>query len=182
MPPEAVYPDITTAFTTIQAHARTQGYAFVQCNKKPKSIIYTCDRAGKYDPKGKDPNTHESKQRTKTGTKKCDCRMRVSLSLDNISGNWGLKVLEAIYNHGRSTDPMAYPAHRIALIGPEIHARIDSFAKAGLSIAQILTAIRQESPGVLLSQKDISNIVQKQRLEQLDGKTPIQWLIEVCIL
>ena len=142
-PPEAVYPDITTAFTTIQAHARAHGYAFVRRNKKPKSIIYTYDRAGKYDPKGKDPNTHESKQRTKTGTKKCDCRMRVSLSLDDISGNWGLKVLEATHNHGRSADPTAHPAHRIALIRPEIRARIDSFTKAGLSTAQILTAIRQ---------------------------------------
>ena len=30
--------------------------------------------------------------------------------------------------------------------------------------------------------KDISNIIQKARLKELDGRTPIQWLLEVNCL
>jgi hypothetical protein len=180
-PSEAIYPDIPTALAAIQAHAKANGYAFFRRDGKPKRVVFVCDRAGKYDPKSKHPNTHTSKQRAKTGTKKCDCQMRIALSLDDISGSWKLKVLEAIHNHGQSADPAAHPAHRIASTRPEIRAQIDSYAKAGLSTAQILTLLRQDLPGVLLSQKDISNIVQLYRLDQLNGKTPIQWLMEVCI-
>jgi hypothetical protein len=33
--PEAVYPNPTTAFNTIQLHAKAHRYAFIELNKKP---------------------------------------------------------------------------------------------------------------------------------------------------
>ena len=69
-PSEAIYPDIPTAFATIQAHAKANGYAFSRREGKPKRVVFVCRQI---DPRGKDPNTYTSKQRTKTGTKKCDC-------------------------------------------------------------------------------------------------------------
>jgi hypothetical protein len=84
--PPAIYPDPATGFIALQAHAKGHGYALFQQDKKPNKVVYTCDRAGKYDPKGKDPkgkdpkgkdpkgkdpNIHSSKQRTATGSKKC---------------------------------------------------------------------------------------------------------------
>jgi hypothetical protein len=78
-PPEAVYPDIDTGFAAIQAHARVNGYAFYRYNRRPTRVVYLCDRASKYDSKGKNSNTHESKQRKNTGSKKCECLIKVVL-------------------------------------------------------------------------------------------------------
>jgi hypothetical protein len=178
-PPAASYTDLTTGVSAIQAHAKANGYAFFRRDKKAKRVVYACDRAGNYQSKGKNPDTHKSKQRHRTGSKKCDCKMRVALQLDDISGSWKVKVLEPAHNHGPSAAPSAHPAHRLASINPSICAKIKTFASAGLGNAQILSAIRQEYPATLLAQKDVSNIVQKARIEQLDSRTPIQWLIEV---
>jgi hypothetical protein len=78
-PPEAIYPDPATAFAAIQAHARQHGYAFFQRDKKLNKVVYTCDRAGQYDPKGKATHVDRSKKRNNTGSKKCGCLMRVLL-------------------------------------------------------------------------------------------------------
>jgi hypothetical protein len=105
--------------------------------------------------------------------------MRVELRLDDLSGQWMLKVLEGAHNHGPSTAPTAHPAHRAAAITPATRAEIGRFSHAGLTISQILSTLRTSDPETPLIAKDISNIVQQMRAEQLDGRTPIQWLLEV---
>ena len=119
-PPAANYPDIITGFAALQAHAKANGYAFFCRSKRPKRVLYDCDRAGKYDSKGKDSNTHKSKERTRTGSKKCDCKMRVALQLDDKT--WKVEILESTHNHGPSAAASAHPAHRIASIDPLICA------------------------------------------------------------
>jgi len=84
-PPEAVYPDLPAASTAVQEYTRDLGYALFRRSTKPTRVLYTCDRAGKYDPRGKGPATHRTKQPVNTGSKKCDCPMRVELRLDSIS-------------------------------------------------------------------------------------------------
>ena len=72
---------------------------------RPTRRVFACDRAGKYDSKGKDPNTHSSKQRKNTGSKKCECLMKVELRLDKLSNQWSLRVLKSEHNHGPLVDP-----------------------------------------------------------------------------
>jgi hypothetical protein len=84
-PPAAVYPDIDTAFSAIQLYAKESGYAFFKLDKKPSRVVFACDRAGKYNPKGTDANTHTSKQSKATDSRRCDCLMKVELRLDPIS-------------------------------------------------------------------------------------------------
>jgi hypothetical protein len=107
--------------------------------------------------------------------------MKVELRLDKLSSQWILYTIEAAHNHPPSAAPTAHPAHRIAALSPEIRAEITKFAQAGLSISQILTTLRISDSKLPLIAKDISNIVQQMRSEQLNGRTPIQWLLEVRI-
>ena len=86
-PPEAIYPDPEAAFTAIQIHAKGQGYAFKKSSNKPARRIFSCDRAGKYNPRGKDPAIYKLKQRKATGSKIYGCSMSVELRLDNALGN-----------------------------------------------------------------------------------------------
>jgi hypothetical protein len=178
-PPEAIYLDVDSAFSEIQAHAREHRYSICRAQMKPTRRVFTCDRAGKYNLKGKDPNTHSSKQRNKTSSKKCDCPMKVELRQDLISHNWVLKVLEGIHNHGPSAAIIAHPAHRLATMAPGGRATISTLSRAGLSASQILTTLCCLEPELTLIPKDIYNFTQKARLEELAGRTPIQWLLEV---
>ena len=176
--PEAVYPDPATGFAAIQAHAKAHGYALFRRTSNTTKVIYTCDRAGKYDPRGKDPNIHGSKQRKGTGSKKCGCLMRVELRQDNVLSSWMVKVLEPIHNHGPSVSNTAHTAHRVAALAPDIHALISTLSSAGLSPGQVLTVLRQSNPDIALTPKDIGNLTQKDRRDELNGRTPIQWLLE----
>jgi hypothetical protein len=183
-PPEAVYPDADTATASIQAHAKDHGYAFCIYNARPHRLVLTCDRAGKYNSKGKDPNTHSTKQRKNTSSKKCRCLIKVALCLDKISDTWNVKVLEAVHNHGPSVASTAHPIHRSTALTLTACATISTLSRAGLQPRQILTTLRSLDPeiGLSLIPKDISNFTQKARLEELDGRTPIQWLLEVRYL
>ncbi|CZT46704.1 uncharacterized protein RSE6_07178 [Rhynchosporium secalis] len=84
-PPIVIYSDIPTGFTAIQAHARAHGYALRQRNIRLFRALFVCDRAGKYDPKGKQLDVDTSKRRKNTRSKKCDCQMRVTLMKDRAS-------------------------------------------------------------------------------------------------
>jgi hypothetical protein len=180
-PPEAIYPDPTTAFNAIQLRAKDYGYAFMKRNKKPSRLLFACDRAGNYDPKGKVLTVDKSKQRENTGSKKCGCLMKVELCLDRLSNQWILRVLQGAHNHGASAAATAHPVHRMTALMPEIRAEITRLSRAGLSPGQILTTLRLSDSQTPLVVKDIANIVQQMRAEELNGRTPIQWLLEVSI-
>jgi hypothetical protein len=91
-PPEAVYSDITTVFSTIRAHVKAHAYSLFQRDKKATRVLYTCDRARKYTLKGKILDIHSFRQRKSLSSKKCDCLIRVELCQVKIYINWVLKV------------------------------------------------------------------------------------------
>ena len=178
-PPEAIYATQEAAFTAIQAHAKDNGYVFKKRGKTASRVVFTCDRAGKYDPKGKDPAIHKSKQRKVTGSKMYGCLMMVELRLDIPSNNWMLQVLEGAYNHVASTHVTAHSVHRNNTLTPEIRIQIGILAQLGLNPSQILTILQKTTPEIPLIVKDISNAIQEARLTELSGRTPIQWLLDV---
>ena len=161
MPPplEAVYTDLSTATTAIQSHARSYGYALYKRDGKPNRIVYAYDRYRKPPPKRESRSVHESKERKGTRSKKCDCKIRVALEKDMLSGQWESRVLQGAHNHKPLADPSAHPSYRIAALDSDISAQIDKLSSSGLNNTQILAVIRRKKPTVLLSQKDVSNIV-----------------------
>ena len=157
--PEAVYPDIDSAFPEVQAHVREDGYAFCRYLKKGNRPVFACDWARKYNLKDKDPNPHSTKQYSGTGSKKRDCLMRVELRKDNLSSNWVLKVLESAHNHGPSAASTAHPVHRLPALAPIRCTIISTLVRAGISTSQILTTLCALDPDVPLIRKDISRLI-----------------------
>jgi hypothetical protein len=84
-PTEAIYPDIYTAFTSIQAHAKEHGYS-----RRASRVVFACDCAGKFDSKCKDPNSHSSKQQN-TGSKKCGRLVRIKLRQEQVIQKLGFE-------------------------------------------------------------------------------------------
>ncbi|RKF54722.1 hypothetical protein GcM3_207054 [Golovinomyces cichoracearum] len=76
-----------------------------------------------------------------------------------------------------NTSSKAHPAHRAAALLKTLREEILLSSKAGLSIGQIMSAFRAKE-GFNLVNKDISNIIQKERQKQLGGMTPLQWLLQ----
>jgi hypothetical protein len=176
-PPEVTYLSPEACFTAIQVHAAAHGYCFKKQGGKANKKLYFCDRSGEYDSKGKHPETSQSRQRPNTSTKKCGCKMRVELRL--FAGAWKLSVIEGTHNHGSSAAPSAHPAHRKASSTPEIRAAVIKYSSLGMGSNQILLALRTDFPSNLLNTKDISNILHQARLLQLDGQSPVEWLLNV---
>jgi hypothetical protein len=106
--------------------------------------------------------------------------MRVVLTSTSIEG-WSLTVLHGAHNHERSADISAHPAHRIAALSSENCDLVKTLSNSGLSMAQIMATIRQEDPEAILTERDISNIIQKARIEQLGGISSIQWLLQPAV-
>jgi hypothetical protein len=80
--PEAVYLDVNTAIASIQEHTKAHDYVFYVYNTRPHRVVLACNRTRKYNLKGKDPNTHSSKQQKSTGSKKYRCLIKVKLYLE----------------------------------------------------------------------------------------------------
>jgi hypothetical protein len=105
--------------------------------------------------------------------------MKVVLRRDPIANSWSLEVLEAVHNYGPSAYPTAHPAHRIHALDLCTQTSINTLARAGLPPAQILITLRVSNPGISLILKDVANLTYQERLRELNGRTLIQWLLEV---
>jgi hypothetical protein len=108
--------------------------------------------------------------------------MKVALRRNEGSSRWVLQVLERAHNHGPSVAAIAHPAHRIPALTPDQYAQINTLAQAELSSGRILVTLRASDPEIPLLAKDISNIIQQKKAQELDGQTPIQWLVKVRII
>jgi hypothetical protein len=76
-----------------------------------------------------------------------------------------------------STAPVAHSAHRIASLGPDIRNQIESLWRSGVTNAQILSTLYITHPDIQLTTTDITNMTQSIRNQELEGRTPIQWLL-----
>lgn len=59
---------------------------------------------------------------------------------------------------------------------------VQDMALLGHSPVQILNAIHQGNPTSALIPWDIYNLLTKLRVEELGGKTPIEWLLQVFLV
>jgi hypothetical protein len=172
-PLEAIYNSKDGLLSAIQAHGRINRYIIRTRSTKPNRILFDCDYGGNYDPKGKGSNTHSSRQRNNTNSKKCGYKIRVAGIREEGTILWALKVLKDIYNHRPSEAPIAHPAHRIASLKPEVRAEIIRNWQAGISNSTILLSLRIGYPEIFLIRDDLINITQAKRLKDLSRRTPI---------
>ena len=115
-PLEAVYTDLDTAVAAIQGYAKLHGYALCKRDSKARRIVYTCDRFGATQSKGRNPNIYATKRRLGSGSKKCGCKMKLVLKLDDDSEQWAVSIAYGTHNHESSTAPTAYPIYRTAAL------------------------------------------------------------------
>jgi hypothetical protein len=65
---------------------------------------------------------------------------------------------------------------------PEERAKIKEGHTLGYSPSQILRAIRAGNSNSALIPRDIYNLLASLRIEELNGQTPVEWLLQVISL
>jgi hypothetical protein len=174
---EAIYADAKAVQAALQGLARDNGYGIAVTSSKKDKVYYICAKGGKYRDR-KDHDTHESKHRKNTSTMKTSCPFSVVAKkcLDGDEPGWKVEVQNNDYNHGPMAAASALPQHQVAALKPEERAVIRDMSALGHSPTQILNIIRKDNPESNLIPRDIYNLLAGLHIEELDGKTPIEWL------
>jgi hypothetical protein len=109
---------------------------------------------------------------------KIDCPFRVSATRTE-HGERRLRVICGDHNHGPVSQLSALPAHRLWSLDPDIRVEIGRLIMLGHGATQIPEATRKAYPNVVLVIGDVYILQYSMWLEQLKGRTPIQWLLDV---
>jgi len=83
------------------------------------------------------------------------------------------------HNHPPLTHEAAHPSHR--KMTNDVKERVRTLSTVGVTPAQILTLIRSEPLGEDVIARDIYNLKRRHRIEQLDGRTPMEALLSSLI-
>ncbi|POV96651.1 hypothetical protein PSHT_15033 [Puccinia striiformis] len=164
-------------FAFCQNWAKVRGYAVATGHSaRGKNVYIQCDRSGEY--RGVVPSISGRN----TSTMKVECPFLLygatSTSQKVTNKSWRLEIRHGDHNHEPSPVASAHAAHR--LLQPGQLKEVGRLRKSNLKPAQILLQLRTADPNTLATNRTISNALQKQRREELDGKTPIEALL--CIL
>jgi hypothetical protein len=181
---EVDYTSWEDAQQALQAHARRNGYAIIRKDIKPskataKRLVWQCEKSGKYKDR-RDPNVHSNKQRKNTGTHKESCPFKVEARKNPYQQTtWNVFVMEHRHSHDTLESVTVHPSHRRAILTSEDVTHILNLASSLHSTTQILAVLRKERPGIALIPKDISNVIQAKRKEELGYLSPVEWLVKV---
>jgi hypothetical protein len=97
----------------------------------------------------------------------------------NRIGSWTLRVKCGEHNHPPLTCEAAHPSHR--KMTNDVKERVGTLSAAGVAHVQILTFIRSEPSGEHVIARDVYNLKRQHKIEQLDGRMPMEALLSSLI-
>jgi hypothetical protein len=186
----ALYASFDEAEKAMKAQAHALGFDLAVKERFPRGakgeaitrVNYRCAKGRPGSTQIKEA-THETKRR-KTSTQMTDCPFKVNLKREGDS--WRLYPVQAAvgaplaHNH-EFVNATAFSSYRQRNLD-SIKATIIADWRAGTRPSQILANFREVGDGTDLSYRDLLNLLHVCRREELQGRTPIQWLYEVWLL
>ncbi|KAI7933256.1 hypothetical protein MJO29_016940 [Puccinia striiformis f. sp. tritici] len=180
---EPMEPPLVTRFMTketllrfCQLWAKTHCYAISKSHSAAEKNVYIrCDRGGIYEGK----KTNRSGRKTASSKTNCPFKLKGSIPTSKkiMNKTWTLEVCEGTHNHGPSPGASSHAAHR--QLQPEQVTELRGLFKSNVKPAQMLLQLRTSDDQTLATNKTITNMLQKFRREDLDGKTPVKALVHV---
>ncbi len=171
IPLQASYATLEELISAVNVFATTKGYAVVKkrTKKSKKGVLQKAvlifDRSKAY--------VDEGRFARDTTSRKCDCPFdAVALNEDNV---WVLRVREAGHNH-EPTLPSVHPTHQKAAITQDVQQQIPHQAQVGALPKLTLSILRLDNnkENSLFKARDVYNVRQKIREENLEGPIPVQ--------
>ncbi|KAJ5307511.1 hypothetical protein N7476_008167 [Penicillium atrosanguineum] len=164
------------AFIAVNTFAKPYGYALTRKRSKTtkkgvmKTVRLGCDRGRRYI-----GHTREERIR-KTSTLANQCPFSMSVRLNLQSDTWYLTVEDETHNHLPSPG-ITHPVHRrLKYVRKAIW--IYDLIRQGIHPRHIITTLRNDDPDSTIQPRDIYNIRGRLIREYLNGRTPIQALME----
>ncbi|KAE8237538.1 hypothetical protein A4X13_0g8748 [Tilletia indica] len=177
MPP----PPVEEAFDTsqiaekyMQLWATTHGYAMVKLHsaKKGRCLYFICDKGGHYRSTRK---LQEEDRQRKTSTRKEGCSFK--LRINSTNSGWIIAVQCPIHTgHEPTTSLLAHPILRRFDVASR--EQVLELVRHGSSTRHIVPLLAQRNPPLLCTSKDIANLIQTYRREVLQGRPPVEALLE----
>jgi len=171
-PPPRAFLTHTEIIEYVEDHAFAHGYALrLKRSRKDrhgdvKNFNVRCDRSGTY--------ATSQIRRKNCGSRLTNCPFE--LFLGKKDGWWHLEVRNPEHNHDGDEELSGHP--RARRMNDEERARIREMSSAGIRPREIVTTIRQNDPNSRVISRTIYNERQRLRKEKLNGRTPIQTLID----
>ncbi len=172
-PPVGRFPSKDALVESCQAYALPRGYAIstLRSDLKRGWIKLKCDRGGEYQNKR---NLTDEERKRVTGSRLDGCPFLLVGHRSRVDEHWYLSVEVSEHNHGLSNDRTAHPSQRrLDMAGMD---ELASLSRADVPARMIKSILRHNGHHVV--SRDVYNGRQKIRAETLDGKTPIQALVE----
>jgi len=176
-PVNETFPSRDAAMRFLNDFTSCHGYSLTTKNsKKRKSgnvlhrVYLQCSRGGEYRSR-----IDEDHRVRKGQTKLAGCPFRLVLWLGQ-DDEWHLDLTDSRHNHHPSP-PSTHPTLRRQEM-EEKGSQVEAQLKAGMNTGQILSAIYNEDDSSAIKPRDIYNKCQKIHHELLDGKTPVQALLD----
>ncbi|POW05451.1 hypothetical protein PSTT_09688 [Puccinia striiformis] len=175
-PPVTRFMTKETLLRFCQLWAKTHCYAISKSHSAAEKNVYIrCDRGGIYEGK----KTNRSGRKTASSKTNCPFKLKGSIPTSKkiMNKTWTLEVCEGTHNHGPSPGASSHAAHR--QLQPEQVTELRGLFKSNVKPAQMLLQLRTSDDQTLATNKTITNMLQKFRREDLDGKTPVEALVHV---
>jgi hypothetical protein len=172
-PPDLPFDSYEEAYDALKTHGMQHGYGFVLERSKPHNpniktrYYYHGDRFRTYQLSAKKLNT---------STRSTGCPFKLVIFKVKHNEQWGLEVLDKHHNHSRSINPSAHNVYRRRTTAQK--EVIELMTHAGARPNQILAAIQGEDEDTLVSATDIRGERKPIREKQLDGRSPIEALLD----
>jgi malonate-semialdehyde dehydrogenase (acetylating)/methylmalonate-semialdehyde dehydrogenase len=117
----------------------------------------------------------------KTATLKINCPFHIKGSIPTskktVNKFWTMEVLNGTHNHNPSDGASSHSAQKRLV--PEQFDEIRKLSQENLKPAQILLQLRTSANETYVTNKTISNALQKIRLQDLDARKPIEALLDL---
>jgi Transcription factor AFT len=161
----------------LQADAFDNMYTIIESTYVPlKKAVWTCSRSRVYRATSKNPEVHPSKKWANTSTTNCRCPFRICATY-KVGTNWTITFVNLEHNHEVASANSALPQHRLAALGDIEREKVSEMNKLEITPTQILQALQLANPTLVLVVHDIYNLLYCLQLDELSGKTPVEWLL-----
>ncbi|PLW43956.1 hypothetical protein PCASD_06514 [Puccinia coronata f. sp. avenae] len=175
-PPSSCFTSMDDLVCFCQLWAKSHGYAVFKSNSHlGKNVYIKCNRSGHFQ------GAVLNQSGRKTATLKINCPFQIKGSIATskkiTSKFWTLEILNGTHNHKPSDGAASHSAHKRLI--PKQFEEIRKLSQANLKPAQILLQLQTSDNKTYAKNKTISNALQKLRREDLEGRKPIEALLDI---
>jgi hypothetical protein len=176
-PPEATYDDVDALKAACRQHVAAHLYNVTtkRSDYKMGVLLLHCGKSGTRD--DRHGLTEETRQRLSSSVlTRCPFLLQ---GRRNQVGSWTLRVKCGEHNHPLLTREAAHLSHH--KMTNDVKERVHTLSAAGVAPAQILTLIRSQPSGEHVIARNVYNLKRQHKIEQLDGRTPMEALLSSLI-